>query len=178
MPIQFSEIQPGDLVQVLANIDDVDDELYAIARDHFTDYIVINYFADTTMTYKGAPVYELEDKEELAQPENLLAHYPGGDNPFVNLENNLYYRNEEGYDSELESVILHDSSDDEDLEDFIVDDNEVDGIVIPPRDSKTIDKEWNEWEPTSPGAKRYKNTVDTIEEFARHHADENNFNVF
>jgi len=175
MMIEFSEIQPGDLVQVLANIDDIDDELYAITRDHFTDYIVINYFADTNMSYKGAPVYELEDKEELAQPENLLAHYPGSDSPFINLEDNLYYSKEEGYDSGLESVILHDSSDDEDLEDFIVGDDEIDGIVIPPHNSKSIDKEWNEWEPTSPGAKRYKDMVNTIEEFARHQAAENNF---
>ena len=54
-------------------------------------------------------------------------------------------------DSDEDSEIIDESDDDgSDLEDFIVPDDEVDGMVIPPPNNATIDKEWNEWEPRSP----------------------------
>ena len=33
----FLEIQPGDLVKVLVNIDEVEDELYATVEEHMND---------------------------------------------------------------------------------------------------------------------------------------------
>ena len=45
--INFSEIQPGDLLKVLVNIDDIDDETYAIAKENMKDYLVVNYYLDT-----------------------------------------------------------------------------------------------------------------------------------
>ena len=47
--------------------------------------------------------------------------------------------------------------------------------VIPPSDYKTIDKEWNAWEPRSPGARSFKETVDAIEALAKAHADNLSF---
>lgn len=79
-------------------------------------------------------------------------------------------------DSEEESDIIDESDDDgSDLNDFIVSDTEIDGVIIPPPNYKTIDKEWNEWEPKSPGSMRYKKMVDNIESFAKIQADELNF---
>ena len=53
-------------------------------------------------------------------------------------------------DSDEDSEIVDESEDDgSDLEDFIVPDDEVDGMVIPPPNHATIDKEWNDWEPGS-----------------------------
>ena len=60
--INFSEIQPGDLLKVLVNIDDVDDETYAITSENMKDYLVVKYYLDTSKVYKGARVYELDRK--------------------------------------------------------------------------------------------------------------------
>lgn len=79
-------------------------------------------------------------------------------------------------DSEEDSDIIDESDDDgSDLCDFIVSDSEIDGVVIPPSNSRIIDKEWKEWEPRSPGSLRYKQMVDNIESLARIQADELNF---
>ena len=79
-------------------------------------------------------------------------------------------------DSDEESDIINESDDDgSDLNDFIVSDNEIDGIIIPPSNHTVIDKEWKEWEPKSPGSLLYKQAVDNIETFAKIQADENNF---
>ena len=79
-------------------------------------------------------------------------------------------------DSDEDSEIVDDSDDDgSDLEDFIVPDNEVDGMVIPPPNNAIIDKEWNEWEPRSPGSMRFKEIVNVIETQAKIQADEMNF---
>ena len=34
---EFSEIQPGDLIRVLLNFDDVDDDAYALVEEHCED---------------------------------------------------------------------------------------------------------------------------------------------
>ena len=41
--------------------------------------------------------------------------------------------------------------------------SELQGQDIPPPDHASIDKDWNEWEPTSSGARSFKETVDAIE---------------
>jgi hypothetical protein len=51
------------------------------------------------------------------------------------------------------------------MADFIVSDTEIEGQAIPlPPNHKSIDKEWNEWEPTSAGARSFKEAVDAIED--------------
>jgi len=75
-------------------------------------------------------------------------------------------------DSDEDSEIVDESEDDGiDLEDFIVPDDEVDGMVIPPPNHATIDKEWNDWEPGSPGSMRFKEIVNVIETHAKIQAD-------
>ena len=53
-------------------------------------------------------------------------------------------------------------------------DSEIENIELPP-DHATIDRQWNEWQPRSPGSTRFKQTVDAIEEKARLQMDEVNF---
>jgi len=176
--INISEIQPGELIKVLVNLeDDIEDEIYAKVKETNTDYVVVSYYSETSMTYKGARLYELEERDELVQEENLSEHHQSTDY-FKNVKDNLYYMIDE-IDSEEESDIIDESDDSgSDLEDFIVSDSEVDGVVIPPSNSRIIDKEWKEWEPRSPGSLRYKQMVDNIESIARIQAEKLNFIIF
>tara|TARA_B100001173_G_C15874415_1_gene498715 strand:- start:371 stop:895 length:525 start_codon:yes stop_codon:yes gene_type:complete len=173
--INISEIQPGELIKVLVNLeDDIEDEIYAKVKENNRDYVVVSYYTETSMTYKGARLYELEDNDELVQEENLSEHHQIN-NYFKNVKDNLYCMIDE-IDSEEESDIIDESDDSgSDLEDFIVSDSEIDGVVIPPYNSRIIDKEWKEWEPRSPGSLRYKQMVDNIESIARVQADDLNF---
>ena len=75
--INFYEIQPGDLVRVLVNIeDDIEDELYATVKENNEDYLVVSYYSETSLTYKCARLYELDEtKDELVQETNLSEHH-------------------------------------------------------------------------------------------------------
>ena len=78
--INISEIQPGELIKVLVNLeDDIEDEMYAKVKENNNDYIVVSYYSETSMTYKGARLYELEDNDELVQEENLSEHHQSYD---------------------------------------------------------------------------------------------------
>lgn len=173
--INFSDIQPGELVKVLVTLeDDIEDEMYAKVKETYDNYMVVSYYTETSMTYKGARLYELEDKDELVQEDNLSEHHQASEY-FENVKDNLYYMIDE-IDSEEDSDIIDESDDDgSDLSGFIVSDTEIDGVVIPPPNHTMIDKEWREWQPTSPGSMRYKQMVDNMEERARIQADNLNF---
>ena len=173
--IKIPEIQPGELIKVLVNLEDnIEDEIYATVKENHNDYLVVSYYEETSMTYKGARLYEFGDKDELVQEENLSEHHQTQDF-FKNVKDNLYCMIDD-IDSEEDSDIIDESDDDgSDLHDFIVSDSEIDGVVIPPSNSRIIDKEWKEWEPRSPGSLRYKQMVDNIETIARIQADELNF---
>jgi len=174
--IQFCEIQPGDLVKVLVNIeDDIEDELYAKVKENNEDYLVVSYYSETSLTYKCARLYELDEtKDELVQSENISEHHQDP-SYFKNIKDNLYAMIDD-IDSDEDSEIIDESDDDgSDLEDFIVPDDEVDGMVIPPPNNAIIDKEWDEWEPRSPGSMRFKEIVNVIETQAKIQADELNF---
>jgi len=173
--INFSDIQPGELIKVLVNLEeDIEDEMYAKVKENHEDYLVVAYYSETSMTYKGARLYELEDKDELVQAVNLSEHHQASEY-FKNVKDNLYYMIDE-IDSEEDSEIIDESDDDgSDLDGFIVSDTEIDGVVIPPSNHVMIDKEWSEWNPRSPGSLRYKQMVDNIESIAKNQADELNF---
>lgn len=173
--IKFSNIQPGEIIKVLVSLeDDIEDEMYAKVKENHEDYLVVSYYSETSMTYKGAQIYELEENDELVQAANLSEHHTET-NVLGNVKDNLYVINDE-IDSDKDSEIINESDDDgSDLDGFIVSDSEVDGVIIPPSNHAIIDKEWSEWNPRSPGSLRYKKTVDNIESFAKSHADDLNF---
>jgi len=58
---------------------------------------------------------------------------------------------------------------------FCVDDHVIDGRVELPPDHREVDQAWNDWQPTTTGAKRFKERVDLIEQLARQHIDTLNF---
>lgn len=71
----------------------------------------------------------------------------------------------EDSDSDLYDEGVDDESD---LEGFVVSDSEIAGQDIPlPPGHQTIDKEWNEWEPTTSGGKSFKDTINSIENRVR-----------
>ena len=47
--IDFSEIQPGDLLKVLVNIDEVEDEQYAKVDENCDDYLILRYYTHLTI---------------------------------------------------------------------------------------------------------------------------------
>lgn len=172
--INFSEIQPGDLIKVLLHIDDIDDEVYAKVNENMNDYLTVNYYMETSLVYKGAQVYNIDENEELVQPENLCEHYPHGTSIFTNIGDLMYCITDE-IDDDMDSDIIDESDEDSDLDGFIVPDDEIDGEVIPPSSHREVDREWEQWEPMSPGSRKFKKVVDSLEEFAKMHADNLNF---
>ena len=87
--INFSDIQPGELIKVLVNLEeDIEDEMYAKVKENHEDYLVVAYYSETSMTYKGARLYELEDKDELVQAVNLSEHHQAREY-FKNVKDNL-----------------------------------------------------------------------------------------
>lgn len=174
--IEFSEIQPGDLLKVLVNIDDVEDEQYAKVEENRDDYLIIQYYSESSFSYKGAPVYTLDEETNLIRGDSILEHHADGDTVFtcVNDVDRMYVITTE-QDSEVESVLCNESDEDTSSTDtFIVSDSEIESIELPP-DHATIDRQWNEWQPRSPGSTRFKQAVDAIEEKARLQMDEVNF---
>ena len=70
--IEFSEIQPGDLLKILVNIDDVEDEQYAKVEENRDDYLIIQYYSESSFSYKGAPVYTLDEETNLIRGDSIL----------------------------------------------------------------------------------------------------------
>lgn len=174
--INISEIQPGELVKVLVNLeDDIEDEMYAKVKENNKDYLVVYYYLETSMTYKSAPLYELDENDELVQEENISEHHHESQEYFYNVKNNLYAMIDE-IDSDDDSEIIDESDDDgSDLDGFIVPDSECIGMISIPENHRQINKDWKDWEPRSPGSTRYKKMVDDIEKFAKIQEDELNF---
>jgi hypothetical protein len=90
------------------------------------------------------------------------------------LGENMYVIYDEIDVEDSDSEIYEDGTDSE-MDDFIVPDDEIDGDVNAPPGYEIIDKEWEAWEPQSPGARSFKERVDLIEMLAKRQADELNF---
>lgn len=172
----FSEIQPGDLIKVLVKIDEVEDEQYAIVEENCTDYLIVKYFTERSLSFKGAPVYTLDNETNLLREENVSEHFENGDSIFTCInETDGMYIIENEQQSDAESVLYNESDESgSDADSFIVSDSEIEHIDLPP-DHVQIDREWNEWKPHSPGSTRFKQMVDNIELKARIQMDEINF---
>jgi len=174
---EFSEIQPGDLIRVLVNFDDVDDDAYAIVEEHCDDYLIVKYYSETSCTYKGAEVYTLDQGTNILREESISEHFPGKDTIFTCIsEVDRMYVIESEQETDIESVICNESDDTgSDADSFVVSDSEFEGRLQLPPDAAALDREWNAWVPRSPGSSRFKETVDRIEERARIQMDDINF---
>ena len=182
--IVASEIHQNDIVKILVNEDGIEDEMYGVVGMNTGLVLGVRYLNTTELVYKSACVYQLEDEDQEMSPapyESVTEHYPTGttfrDLEFKSLGNNMYVHYSE-IDIEESDSEIYDNGDDEtdsEMEDFIVPDNEIDGRVVPPRNHTEIDREWEKWNPSTPGARSFKDTVDMIEMHAKRHADNLNF---
>ena len=168
--ITLGEIKPSDTVKVLLCDDDIEEETYAKVVDVYDTCMSVRYYVATSKLYKSACLYELEDAENPVEVESITEHYPDGTSPFKFLEYTAYL--EEEIDPDEDSEIEDMSEDDEDdLDGFIV----PDGPLELPPDHTEIDRTWNQWNPTTPGARRFKALIDTVEHMARTEMDNQQF---
>jgi hypothetical protein len=175
-----SEIIEDDIVKLLVNEEDVEDEMYAVVGMNTGLVLGVRYLNPTELIYKSACVYQLEDGDMNPAPyESVMEHYPSGttfeDLEMKSLGDKMYAFYSEIDIEDSDSEIYDEDESDSEMNDFIVPDDEIDGEVIPPSNYKSIDKEWNEWKPSTPGARSFKDTVDAIEALAKVHADNLSF---
>ena len=175
-----SEIIEDDIVKLLVNEEDVEDEMYAVVGMNTGLVLGVRYLNPTELIYKSACVYQLEDGDMNPAPyESIMEHYPSGttfeDLEMKSLGDKMYAFYSEIDIEDSDSEIYDEDESDSEMDDFIVPDDEIDGEVIPPSNYKSIDKEWNEWKPSTPGARSFKDTVDAIEALAKIHADNLSF---
>lgn len=172
-----SEIIEDDIVKVLVNEDGVEDEMYAVVAMNTGKTLGLYYLNPTESVYKSACIYSLDKTEMSPAPyDSLMEHYPTGtkfedlDMKRMNQDDDMYafYSEIDVEDSDSDIHEMHLESDtDSEMADFIVPDSEVEGQNIVPPDYASIDKEWNEWQPSSLGARSFKETVDLIESRVR-----------
>ena len=177
--IVFSEIQPGDLVKIFVNEDGVEDEMYGVVGMNTGSTLGIKYLNATESFYKSACVYKMNEEMLPAPYESVMENYTGEatfeDIGMKRLGDDMYAYYSE-IDIEDEDSDIYDQTDeDTDLEGFVVSDSEIDGNVSLPPDHELVDKEWNEWKPSSPGSLKFKELVNRIEERTKNQVDNVNF---
>jgi len=170
-----SDIIENDIVKVLVNEDGIEDQMLAVVAMNTGNTLGLHYLNPTESIYKSACVYKI-DRDELspAPYESVMEHHPSGTNfedlemKRINIDMFAYYSeiDIEESDSDVHEAQLESDTDSE-MEGFIVPDSEVQGQDIVPPDHASIDKEWNKWEPSSTGARSFKETIDLIESRVR-----------
>jgi hypothetical protein len=176
-----SEIIQDDIIKLLVNEDDLEDEMFAVVGMNTGLTLGVHYLNPTELIYKSACVYKLEDGDLSPAPyESVMEHYPSG-TTFMDLEMKSLGDRMYAYLSEIDiedsDSDIYDEGTDSEMEDFIVPDDVIDGPVTLPPNHSSIDKEWNDWKPTSPGARSFKETVDAIEAMAKSRADNLSFSA-
>ena len=111
--------------------------------------------------------------------ESVMEHHTG-EATFEDIEMKRLGDDMYAYYSEIDiededSDIYDQTDEDTDLEGFVVSDSEIDGNVSLPPDHELVDKEWNEWKPSSPGSLKFKELVNRIEERTKNQVDNVNF---
>jgi|TARA_R110000823_G_scaffold277561_2_gene396078 hypothetical protein len=175
-----SEIIQDDIVKLLVNEDDMEDEMLAVVGMNTGLTLGVKYLNPTELIYKSACVYQLEDGDLNPAPyESLMEHHPSGttfkDLEMKSLGNGMFANLSEIDIEDSDSEIYDDNETDSEMDGFIVPDDEIEGEVLPPPNHQSIDREWNEWTPSSPGARSFKETVNAIETMAKLHADNLSF---
>lgn len=175
------EIFPHEIIKVLVDLDGVEEELYAKVLRNDDINLVVTYLSPTSRIYKGACVYSFESTVERVNFDSIVEHHAGvidiTDIDMAQAGKNMFVFEQEilaDHDSDIE-----DESDEEDRyeSDFVVSDGEESpsGPATVPPDHQEVDKNWNEWQPSTPGGRHFKSVIDAIECRVRHQADEKNF---
>ena len=173
-----SEIEVDDIVKAIVkeHDNDLEEATYGLVQMNTGSCLGVRFLSPTEKIYKSACVYEL-DQEITATPyESLCEHHPGGtfeDLEIKSLGTPYYVFYAEVDVEDDDSEIWED--DGSDLDDFIVPDDEMEEEEDLPDGHRAIDRAWDAWEPRSPGARSFKDTVDMIEMRARKSMDERHF---
>jgi len=173
--IEISGIHSSDLIKILVDVDDIEDEMYAIVQENRGDYLIVKYYSETSLTYKDANVYSLDEDTNILRVESVLEHHTDGDTIFTHVKDNIYVISDEMNIDADSSIYDESDSDGTDLSGFIVSDSELEGKIQLPPGYESVDAAWNNWKPSSPGSLKFKEVVDQIEERARLQMDEHNF---
>ena len=166
-----SEINQDDIVKVLVNEDGIEDTMYAVVAMNTGKTLGLHYLNPTESVYKSACVYKVDEGDMYPAPyDSLMEHYPQG-TTFEDLEmkrvdvDMFSFYSEidvEDTDSDIHELNV-DTETDSEMEGFIVSDSEMEGQDIAPPGFAEIDKQWDEWKPSTPGASSFKETIDLIE---------------
>lgn len=170
--ILSAEIEKGDIVKAMVKEGDsnTEEEAIGVVEMNTGRTLGVRFLTPTEKLYKSACVYHLDEDMTATPYESLFEHYPEG--KLVDLEMKelgddqyVFYAEVDIEDDDSE---IWEDEEDSDMDDFIVSDSEdVDGVVAPPQGHEAIDKAWDEWQPQTPGARSFKDTVDMIEAHAR-----------
>lgn len=176
--IKLEDIKKDEIIKVLLNLDDIEEEHFARVISVSECFIYVRYLLVTEKHYNGAAVYEEDTNTEVVQIESVTEHYEDSNGydditGLIKIPRTPYYiMSNEGEvisDSEWETI----SDEDEyQADDFCTDDDEQ---PSPPADHREIDRDWNSWNPTSEGAKRFKDRVDLIEQHVIYARDNQKF---
>ena len=153
----------------------MEEELYAKVIKNSGVCLEVTYLVPTSKIYKGTTLYEFEEDCNVVESCNITEHYEGSELSDIMIKvprTPYYYLIDENSIDESDSSSIVDSEDSGTDDSFVADDDEEGD---PPPDAEDIDRAWNSWNPVTPGARRFKETVDMIEYHARMHADELKF---
>jgi hypothetical protein len=174
------EIKQNEIIKVLVLVEEEDLEIesYAIVQDNRGDYLEIRYLEETNRIYKSAPIHSYSDKIDIIRFDSVAEHHPGinelTDIDMQKVGDNMYaYLDEIDIDEDSDIISIYEDEEDYELDDFVVEDGNE--IMERPPDHREIDEEWNNWNPVSPGALRFKQTIDMIEYHVNQKNDENAF---
>ena len=168
--MDIKQIKPGEMLKVLVlDEHDVEDEQWAkVISNEKGEYLFVSYFCETSKVYKGAPVFAFESKVNRVDLDSISEHHEDvtdvADLGFVRIAGNSYASEEDIDDSDSDSDIYDDDDDDDD-DDFVAEDGSEPMEL--PSDHKEVDDRWDAWVPRSDGERRFKNTIDAIEKYAR-----------
>ena len=168
--ISRESIFQDDIVKLLVNEDGIEDHMYAVVGMNTGNTLGVKYLSPTNKLYKSACVYQVEAGDLNPAPfESVSEHYPSGtkftDIGMKMVGDNMYsiYDEIDVEDEDSDIYEDHDESEtDSEMADFIVPD---DGVPIEaPPGHELVDKAWEEWKPSTPGAQKFKETIDMIEQ--------------
>ncbi len=175
--INLQDIRPHEVIKVLVEFDEVEEELYAKVIKNDGGSLLVTYLTPTSKLYKGACVYSFEPKVERVTIESITEHHDDTvdilDVNMTQVGKNMFVLNDEiinDHDSEIE-----DESDDEYESDFVVSDDCATPRTLGIANYQEVDKNWNEWQPSTSGGRHFKNVIDSIECRVRTMIDEENF---
>ena len=162
-----SEINENDIVKLLVNEDGLEDQMYGVIGMNTGLTLGVKYLNPTDIIYKSACVYKID--QDILSPapyESVMEHYPSGttfeDLDMKKLGTDLFAFYSEIDMEDTDSEMFEEGNTSSEMGSFIVSDGEVE-MGPPPPDYASIDHSWSQWNPSTPGGKSFKETVDLIE---------------